>query len=142
MRASVWHYDAVADVVLALDAGGTKLLGGLVTRSGEIVARTQRPTPRTSAGCDPGLVELTDLAGSLAVAASQQGHRIRGAGLGIAEYVSGDRLTSAEVFSWDRQPTELLAGHANGRVAVETDVRCAAMAEIDDELARSARPVP
>lgn len=115
---------------MAVDAGGTKLLGGLVTREGEIVAREQRATPRSSEGCDPGLAELADLARSLAATAARDGHVVRGTGIGIAEYVKSDRLTSAEVFAWDRQPVDLLAGLADGPVSVDGDVRCAALAEV------------
>ena len=44
----------VTEVVVALDVGGTKLLGGLVTADGAVVARRQVPTPRDPTGCDPG----------------------------------------------------------------------------------------
>jgi glucokinase len=120
----------VVDVVVAVDAGGTKLLGGLVTSEGEVVAREQRPTPRSAEGCDPGLSELVGLARSLADTATRDGHVVRGTGIGIAEYVKSDRLTSAEVFAWDRQPVDLLADLADGPVCVDGDVRCAALAEV------------
>ena len=44
----------VTEVVVALDVGGTKLLGGLVTADGAVVVRRQVPTPRDPTGCDPG----------------------------------------------------------------------------------------
>lgn len=121
------------DVVVALDAGGTKLLGGLVTVDGEVLGREQVPTPRADSRCDPGLRELRALAGRLAGLATARGHRVRGVGLGMAEYVHDGELTSAEVFAWDDQPRELL-GELLGLpgtaiVAVEADVRCAALAE-------------
>jgi glucokinase len=106
------------------------LLGGLVNAEGAIVAREQRPTPRSSEGCDPGLAELGDLARSLAAAATGRGHVIRGTGVGMAEYVKANRLTSAEVFAWHRQPVEELAGISDGPVWVDSDVRCAARADV------------
>lgn len=115
--------------MVALDAGGTKLLGGLVTEAGEILARDQRPTPRVDGRSDSGFVALQGLAASLVEQAAGLGHQVRGVGLGIAEYVSGDQLTSAEVFDWDRQPAEILAALVDGPVSVETDVRSAAIAE-------------
>ncbi len=56
---------AVADVVIALDAGGTKLVGGLVGRSGEVFERDQVATPRVAGRCDPGLTALHALAARL-----------------------------------------------------------------------------
>jgi len=119
----------MTDVVVALDAGGSKLLGGLLTRDGEVLAREQVPTPRGDDGrCDPGLRALQALASRLVERAGHGGLRVRGAGLGIAEYVRGDEVTSTEVFDWQDQPTEVLAPLA-GPVGVEADVRCAARAE-------------
>lgn len=122
-----------SDVVVALDAGGTKLLGGLVTADGEVLDRDQVPTPRVGGRCDPGLRELHALAGRLAALATARGHRVRGVGLGMAEYVHDGQLTSAEVFAWDDQPGELLddllGRPGTASVAVEADVRCAALAE-------------
>lgn len=117
-------------MAVGLDVGGTKLLGGLVSRSGEILLRREVPTPRTSAGCDPGLVALSDLARGLRDDAEAAGHRVGGIGLGFAEYVDDNRLTSTEVFAWDRQPAELMAEIWPGLPAVvRADVRCAAQAE-------------
>jgi glucokinase len=116
------------DVALALDAGGTKLLGGLVTRDGTVLARDQVPTPRAGDRCDPDLSALRAQASRLRDLAGRDGHRVTAVGLGIAEYVRDGALTSAEVFSWSVQPWDLLSG-LGGPVAVEADVRCAALAE-------------
>ena len=118
----------MADVVLALDAGGTKLLGGLVTRDGTIVLREQVPTPRDDRGCDPDLHALAALALRVRDQAAAAGSRVTAVGVGMPEYVRDGSLTSAEVFAWTRQPGEVLAG-LGGPVAVESDVRCAALAE-------------
>jgi glucokinase len=129
---------AVSDVVLGVDAGGTKLLGGLVTREGEVLDTDEVPTPRSPEGCDPGLRALSALAARLADVAAAAGHRIVGIGLGFPEYVRDGVVSSAEVFAWDRQPAEVLAEVLPGLpVTVEGDVLCAAAAEA---RARSMRP--
>ena len=98
------------DVVLAIDAGGTKLLGGLVTGDGEVLATDEVPTPRRPEGCDPGLRALAELAARLSDTARPP--RTTGSSpsaSGFPEYVRDDAVTSAEVFAWDRQPAEVLA---------------------------------
>jgi glucokinase len=120
----------VSNVTVGLDIGGTKLLGGLVTQQGEILATCEVPTPRSPQGCDPGLVALSELARGLRSDAQKAGHVVRGVGLGFAEYVADNLLTSAEVFAWDRQPADLMSDVWPGvPVVVGADVRCAAFAE-------------
>jgi glucokinase len=118
----------MTDVALALDAGGTKLLAGLVTRDGTTLLREQVPTPRDDRGCDPGLRTLAALAGRVRDRAEAAGLRVVTAGAGMPEYVHAGALTSAEVFAWTHQPDEVLAG-LGVPVTVESDVRCAALAE-------------
>jgi glucokinase len=118
----------MTDVALALDAGGTKLLAGLVTRDGTVVLREQVPTPRDDRGCDPGLRSLAALAGRVRDRAGAAGCRVVTVGAGMPEYVLDGLLTSTEVFAWTRQPGEVLAG-LGVPVTVESDVRCAAVAE-------------
>ena len=126
------------DVVLAIDAGGTKLLGGLMTAGGEVLATDEVPTPRSPRGCDPGLRALAELAGRLSDAAAAADQRVVAVGVGFPEYVRDDAVTSAEVFAWDRQPAEVLADVVPGvPVRVEGDVLCAVAAEA---RARSAGP--
>jgi len=122
----------VPDVVLAIDAGGTKLLGGLVTRSGEIVHRRQVPTPRHDGLCDPGLSATIALAEALLTDAADACHDVRGLGLDFPEYLGDDEVTSHEVFGWTEQPRVALGRLRSGvPVVVEADVRCAAQAEAD-----------
>jgi glucokinase len=118
----------MTDVALALDAGGTKLLAGLVTRDGTTVLREQVPTPRDHRGCDPDLRTLAALADRVRDRAEAAGFRVVTVGAGMPEYVHDGALTSAEVFAWTRQPAEVLA-ELGVPVTVESDVRCAALAE-------------
>lgn len=120
----------MSGVVIALDAGGTKLVGGLVTRDGDVLERDQLETPRSAGRCDSGLTALHALANRLGERGRAAGHQVEALGLGIAEYVRDGQLTSAEVFDWRDQPRDLFASLADpGPVAVDADVRCAATAE-------------
>jgi glucokinase len=120
----------VTDVVLAVDAGGTKCLGGLVGRSGEVLDVHELPTPRVDGRGDPGLTTLAALTSTLRDRAVATGRRARAVGVGVPEYVRDGRLTSAEVLAWDTQPADLLAAVCPGLpLVVEADVRCAAYAE-------------
>ena len=119
--------------VLAVDVGGTKLSAALVSRDLEVRLAEEVPTPRSEAGCDPGLVELAALVDRLMVRARDHSLSVEAIGLGFPEYAIADRLTSTEVFAWDVQPTALLTGAGYGvPVLVESDVRCAALAEAND----------
>jgi glucokinase len=113
-----------------VDVGGTKLSAALVSRDLEVQVAEEVPTPRSEAGCDPGLVELAALVDRLMLQAQDHALSIEAIGLGFPEYVIANRLSSREVFAWDVQPTALLASVGYGvPVAVESDVRGAARAE-------------
>ena len=120
----------MTSTVLAVDVGGTKLSAALVSRDLEVQVAEEVPTPRSLAGCDPGLVELAALVDRLMVRAQDHELRVDAIGLGFPEYTIADRLTSREVFAWDVQPTAMFASSGYGvPVVVESDVRCAALAE-------------
>jgi glucokinase len=118
----------VTSAVLAVDVGGTKLSAALVTRDLQVRLAEEVPTPSADTGCDPGLVALAGLVERLRRRAAASEVDVQAIGLGFPEYTIGDRLTSHEVFAWDAQPVELFAD-AGVPVAVESDVRCAALAE-------------
>lgn len=118
-------------VTVALDVGGTKIAGALVDSAGQIRYDTERPTPQSEAGADPGLRATLALASDLAEQASARGWAVEAVGAGFPEYVDeAGRLTSREVMAWSEQPASLLAA-AFGAVpcVVESDVRCGAVAE-------------
>jgi glucokinase len=122
--------DTVTDVVLAVDVGGTTTTAGLVTTDGNAVSTIGVPTLHTERGRDPGLVGLAGLVARVRRQAADDGCTVRAVSLGFPEYVHHDRLTSSEVIAWDRQPTEVLDDGADGvPVFVDSDVRCAAVAE-------------
>jgi glucokinase len=120
----------VTEVVVAVDIGGTTLRAGLVDAAGAVLWAVEEATVNTACGRDPGLRQLASLVDRLRVEADKQGHTVRAISFGFPEYVTGDRLTSCEVIAWDRQPAEMFGQSADGvPVFVESDVRCAALAE-------------
>ena len=116
-----------AGLVVALDIGGTKIAGGLVSSDGRIRAQVAVPTERDG-GRDPGLLASYRTAAGLLAHATEQGWSVCGLGIGVPEYVSAEGLlTSRLVLDWDVQPKELFADL--GPVTVDSDVRCGARAE-------------
>lgn len=117
-------------VVIALDVGGTTIVSGLVTADGTALHTASRPSVRDGRR-DPGLAGTVAAARAMAEAAAERDAEVVGIGAGFPEYVdSAGQLTSHEVLDWATQPAELLAPLVPGRpVAVESDVRCGALAE-------------
>jgi glucokinase len=114
-------------LVVALDIGGTKIAGGLVSSDGTVRAQVAVPTERDG-GRDPGLLASYRTAAELLAHATQQGWPVCGLGIGVPEYVSAEGLlTSRLVLDWDVQPKQLFADL--GPVTVDSDVRCGARAE-------------
>ena len=120
----------MTDVVLAFDVGGTAVTAGLVTATGEVLWSIEAATVHTDRGRDPGLQQLAGLVRQLRQEAAAHDHAVRAVTLGFPEYADHDRLTSTEVIAWDRQPAEVLGDDLDDvPLFVESDVRCAAMAE-------------
>ena len=114
-------------VTIGLDVGGTKVAGGLVSTTNEILALRQRPT-LVDGVRDPGLSVTLGVAQELMAEADARGLPVDGIGAGFPEYVDrAGQLRSHEVLSWTTQPAEMLSRVAP--VTVESDVRCAALGE-------------
>lgn len=121
-------------VTLGLDVGGTKVAGGLVSDTGRLLLVRERSS-RVGGARDPGLVVTMGLARALMAEAAVGGLTVDGIGAGFPEYVDREgHLTSHEVLSWTEQPAEMLAELAP--VTVESDVRCAALGEGAQGVAR------
>ena len=116
--------------VVSLDVGGTTILSGLVADDGTVLHSASRPTVRDGRR-DPGLTGTASAVRAMVAAARERDIRVVGVGAGFPEYVDATgRLTSNEVLDRTEQPAALLASLAPGvPVAVESDVRCAALAE-------------
>ncbi len=121
-------------VTLGLDVGGTKVAGGLVSDTGRLLL-VREHSSLVDGARDPGLTVTLGLARELMAEAASEGLTVDGIGAGFPEYVDlAGRLTSHEVLSWTGQPVELLAQLAP--VTVESDVRCAALGEGAQGVAR------
>jgi glucokinase len=136
----------VSGLTVAIDVGGTKLVGALLDDDG-IRHRVELPTPGPPGAADPGSLSLRRLAADLAGRAGQEsagrertdqaGVGVAAVGLGCCEYVDAGRLTSTEVLAWTEQPADWLPTVFPGaRVVVESDVRCGLLAERASGAAR------
>ncbi len=125
-------------LTVALDVGGTKLVGALLDVGG-VRHRLERATPGPPGAADPRSTSLRALAAELAELArtdaasagpDSRGEPVTAVGIGCCEYVTDNRLTSREVLAWTEQPTAWLPTVFPGaRVVVESDVRCGLLAE-------------
>lgn len=115
----------MSGLTVALDVGGTKLVGALLDADG-VRHRLERLTPGPAGAGDPGSSALRALVGELAQLAGP----VTAVGIGWCEYVTENRLTSREVLDWTDQPADWLPTVFPGaRVRVESDVRCGLLAE-------------
>lgn len=121
----------MSDVVLALDVGGTKALGGLVSGDGTLLHVHELPTGGTPGMIDPELATVRRLVRDLLDAAHDRELTTAAIGAGFPEYVGAGLLRSREVLDWHEQPGILLGRMVDRDVAVtvESDVRCGALAE-------------
>ena len=116
-------------IFLGVDIGGTKTRVAAVTDDNVVIAMGEEATGDIG-GADPGLSRSLALARRLAGEAEAEGRTITAVGVGVPEYVDPDGvLRSRLVVAWDRQPADLFAEIAP--VAVESDVRCGAIAEAE-----------
>lgn len=113
---------------IGIDVGGTKIGGALVAESGAVLHRETVPSPRGPNGVDPGAAETIALLERLEARAAEAGLELRGAGVGVPEYVTPDgRIASRLVLDPDAAlPAATSSGVA---VVIDSDVRCAARAE-------------
>ena len=123
-----------AEVVLAVDVGGTKTLMGLVDARGTVLAEHRIATVQAGSPLDDlGRVRQAVLD---FVPESARFGRLVGAAAGFPEYVDPDgRLLSHEVLTWSEQPDRVLtaalaeAGFAGLSMRVDSDARLGARGE-------------
>ncbi len=115
------------DVSIGIDIGGTKVLGVTLDANAKVLDR-ERASSLKDGRRDPGLNISLGVAERLRLRAEERGDVLLSVGIGVPEYVNeAGLLTSRLVMEWDVQVLDLF-GHL-GRVEVESDVRCAAIAE-------------
>jgi glucokinase len=123
---------AMADLVLAVDVGGTKMAAGLVTSGGDVVERAQVPTRVTEAGTDPevlwadlvGLVE-----GVLGVSAADRVVAC-GAGCGGPMSPGGEEVSPLNIPAWRSFPLRSRLADLTGvPTFVDNDAKALALGE-------------
>lgn len=117
--------------VLAIDCGGTKISGALVDSGFNIVAHKIVPSRVSVAGiADPQLLKTKALISSLVARADELGITLIGAAAGFPEYVNlRGLLTTRENIDWPQQPKDDFARLTSSPWVIESDVRCAGLAE-------------
>jgi glucokinase len=116
------------ELLLGIDIGGTKVLGGLVDPTGQIVARRQRPTRP-----DHVLPDVIEACRDLLDEAGRLGQRVSGIGVGAKGAVDRDsgRLVGSLYLGHGEIPMGECVGEAFGLpVRVENDVHAATMGEL------------
>ena len=126
------HASAVDAPLLGIDVGGTKILGGLVSRQGEVLFEHRVPTRR--------LYLLEDLVGVAKIVASRAGSSAHSIGVGMTGYIDRARgvLVQSMNMSIDNIPIAQALADATGlSVHVENDVHAATIGEIHFGAGRS-----
>ena len=111
---------------IGIDIGGTKVLGGVVTGTGEILATARRDTPRE------GGRALTEAIANVATELAQQ-YPVDSIGVSAAGFISSDRqtmLATPNISNWNgvnlvAELTEIL----DKKIALENDANAAAWGE-------------
>jgi glucokinase len=117
-------YD-LTDLTIGVDVGGTKVLGGVVSRDGDVLVTARRDTPADDVGKTLEFIvevvtELTHL------------HPARAVGIGAAGWIdeSRSRVHFAPNLAWRDEPLrERIADQIGLPVVVENDASAAAWAE-------------
>ena len=112
--------------VIGIDVGGTKVLGGVVTGTGEILATARRDTPRE------GGRALTEAIANVATELAQQ-YPVDSIGVSAAGFISSDRqtmLATPNISNWNGvnlvvELTEIL----HKKIVLENDANAAAWGE-------------
>lgn len=112
---------------IGVDVGGTKVLGGVVDESGNVLAYARRDTPRQ------GGTELTQAIADVALELLQEFTEVKSVGISAAGFVSSDRktmLATPNIAGWngvdlDAQLTSLIGLP----LVIENDANSAAWGE-------------
>lgn len=121
------------DVAIGIDVGGTKIAGGLVDRTGQVIHAISAHTPARE-GSAAIMATVIDVARKVRAAAEAEGRVVSAAGLGAAgqiEYPRGRvRYASPTLHGWAGTEIAQILGDATGLpVAVDNDVNVLALAE-------------
>ncbi len=127
-------YEAVKSrekVMAAVDVGATKVASGLFTQDLKVIFRQQLPTRTSPQGiADPGFHQTMRAVMSLIDFAQENSWSIAYGAMGVPEYVNADgQLLTRECIDWQLQPADQLPDISGFPWIIDSDVRCAALAE-------------
>ena len=130
----MFDVESSGELLLGIDIGGTKVLGGLVDNTGHIVVRRQTPTRR-----DHLLPDVVEACRDLLDEASRLGRSVSGVGVGAKGAVDRDsgRLVGSLYLGHGEIPMGEYLGSAFGLpVRVENDVHAATIGEMTFGIGR------
>jgi glucokinase len=125
-------------LTIGVDVGGTKVLGGVVTPAGEVLATVRRPTPDDDAR--QTAVVIADVVAQLVAAHPD----VEAVGVGAAGWIDAERSTVmfAPNVAWRNEPLrDRIADKVGLPVVVENDANAAAWAEYRFGAARGVSEV-
>jgi glucokinase len=91
-------------LLAGVDIGGTKIAAGITDAAGEVVVRTQRPTPAASADPEAVLRAVTDAVGELTAHPGWQSVRAMGVGCAGPLDASRGTVTPINIPAWQDFP--------------------------------------
>lgn len=125
MNATADHHE----LVIGIDVGGTKIAAGLVEFPAVTATHRQIVPTGASRGGAAVLEDVVQLAAQLSAEAARRGRRVGGIGLGICELVDRSGILASEnCIRWLDQPVQQRLC-AIAPLAIEADVRAAALGE-------------
>ena len=127
---------SAGELTIGVDIGGTKVLGGVVTAGGEVIAQARRDTPADDVG--KTLDFIVEVVHELAGAHED----VTAVGIGAAGWIDASRSTVlfAPNLAWRGEPLrEKISDRVHLPVVVENDGNVAAWAEFRHGAARDAR---
>lgn len=126
------------DLAIGIDIGGTKILGGVVSPSGEIIDRERRDTPR-----EGGMHTIEEIAEVARLLSSR--HPVTEVGVSLAGFISKDRKrmeTNPNIANMKGLEIHDELERATGlRIHLENDANCAAWGEFKFGAGKGANPL-
>ena len=132
---------SIADLLGVLDIGGTKILGGLIDRTGTLLVRRRIET-LASRGAEDIIFRCAALLQELAQAVQVPPQAIQSVGCSIPGPLDSERgmVIFSPNLAWHNVPlVKLLQDYLPVPIAIEDDARCAALGEARKGAAQGAR---
>jgi glucokinase len=122
----------VAEFVIGIDVGGTKIAAGLVDRDANILFR-QSSRSHSNQAPEKIIETITQIVEESRAFSRTNQDVLRGVGVGFAGHINSKRgtvLTNSNLPGWDNHPLRsILQERTNLPVTVENDANCAAWGE-------------